>query len=167
MEAQINLFNGRHTDEPIGTSLVTLVPTDDNVLIKATAFNSREGFVAGTQDEKEKFTYTVAGFGYKVTDLILGDVIKVLTHSLNKVSIDENKTSFESIVNSVKSLNKKDIEKFLTERSEDGSRKIEFTEYLLCNRYAIIAILPKDPFRNAFNVLTSNANNISDNSDNK
>jgi len=144
--------------EFIGTSLVELVPTDDNIIVKATAMNTVVSCLAETQDANEVFTYEVVGFGNAVEDIKLNDIVSIMPHALNQIVLSDNKESFKDVVRHIKKLTNKEREALPT--------RVNFTEYFICKRYAIQGIVAvNDNSINSLHKAKIDGDNISSNSD--
>lgn len=131
-------------ENQIGTSQLLIVPTDDNILLRGTAQNSTLGMINTEYDKGEQFTYTVVGFGNKVTDLEIGDIVKTMPGAEGRITVPENDKSFERVAKYLKSLKNREFEEYIA-----VNPKTQFEEYFLIKRYAILAVINPDNSRNA------------------
>lgn len=142
----------------VGISTIGFVPTNDNILVEGTAMNSCLGIKEKKPDDGKYFTFKVIGFGKDVVDLQIGDAIQLMNNSVTKITGIENAKSFESMTKMLKALSNKEY----TELIEDLLKRtnhadIEFMEYFVAKRYAVLGIYTNDNTRNAIN----NAEHIS------
>jgi len=146
----------------VGTSQIGFIPTDDNVLLLGSAYNSALGFLNKNYDAGKLFTFKVIGFGNKVTDLLLDDNVKIMPGQEGIITIKDNLESFDAISKMLKGLKSKEYEEFIQDLSKrTGSTDLKFSEYFIVKRYAVLGIYSDDSTRNAIKYTIDNAGNVS------
>lgn len=128
----------------VGTSQIGFIPTDDNVLLEGKATNSCLGLKEKNYDKGKLFSYKIAGFGPHVTDLTVGDTVKIMTGSESLIAGLDNANSFDSMTKMLKGLSNKEYTELIEGLiKKNGTAELEFTEYFITKRYAILGIYTK------------------------
>lgn len=125
--------------ESLGTTIVSVMPTDDNIIVEGTAVNSSLGFNTKKYDEGEKFTYRVVGFGNKVTDLTIGDIVKVMPGSFTDCTLNDNDKTFERVSKELSKLSPVEFRNY--QSTLPPHQKVPFIEHFLVKRYAILGVV--------------------------
>lgn len=120
----------------LGVSLVSSVPTDTFVLLKGMVQQSSITLSEQKKiDEQEIFTFEVAGYGYKVTDLNLGDCINCFGGQKIQVLIKENVKSIASMRKWLRELKSSELNELIA-----STKKLDCVEYFMVQRYDICQI---------------------------
>jgi predicted DNA-binding antitoxin AbrB/MazE fold protein len=138
----------------IGSSTREFIPTDDNVLVVGKARNSILALTDNKPESTEFFTFYVEGFGKNVTDLSIGDCVKLMPGSEGRIILKSNDKSFEQISSTLRKLTSKEREEFFAsiEKQPDGRKMLDFHEYFVVKRYAVVGIFADvNDFRNLYN----------------
>ena len=144
----------------LGTTTVSIMPTDDNVIVAGKALNSSLGFFNKKYDEGEKFTYEVVAFGNKVIDLKIGDIVKVQPGSFTDCTLEENDKTFDRVSGEINKLTP--IEFRTLQNGLPTHQKVTFIEHFLIKRYAILGIMcPTSLPSTASNTLQTDDVNLS------
>lgn len=130
----------------IGTSLVSLVPTHNKVLLKGVATHSTLNMVKGQYDNSTKFTLTIVGFGKNVKEFALNDEVLANKHSLIGVDVKDNLLSYEYQKNEMSNMSK--------EETRALPINVQIVEYFLCEAYDILAV--QYDFQDGRNLLRRN-----------